>query len=232
MNAKFNFKLTRKHILISLLFAAALLALWLLREPFSGFLAWVNDRQAITASIQQYGIWGQVGLFILLVLQVFVAVIPGHALILAGSYAYGFTTGLLITLASTVLSSQVAFTISRRYGRQVVYRLANPEVICRWDKLAAGQGALFFFFSFVLPIFPGDLMCYVAGLGNISPRRFFAANFMGRLVCAGFITLLGSNGLRMPPAFWAAAILCAGGLYLGWLAYNHVNLPNRAVYSE
>ena len=232
MNAKFNFKLTRKHILISLLFAAAVLALWLLREPFSGFLAWVNDRQAITASIQQYGIWGQVGLFILLVLQVFVAVIPGHALILAGSYAYGFTTGLLITLASTVLSSQVAFTISRRYGRQVVYRLANPEVICRWDKLAAGQGALFFFFSFVLPIFPGDLMCYVAGLGNISPRRFFAANFMGRLVCAGFITLLGSNGLRMPPAFWAAAILCAGGLYLGWLAYNHVNLPNRAVYSE
>ena len=223
MNAKFHLQITRKHILSSLLIATGLLALWVLREPFSGFLAWVNDRQAITASIQQYGIWGQAGLFVLLVLQVFVAVIPGHALILAGSYAYGFTTGLLITLVSTVLGSQVAFTISRRYGRQAVYRLVNPQVICRWDKLAAGQGALFFFFAFVLPIFPSDLMCYVAGLGNISPRRFFAANFMGRLVCAGFITLLGSNGLHMPPIFWAAAILCAGGLCLGWLAYNRRN---------
>jgi len=212
--------LSRKHILKGFVLIAGLVSLWLLRSQVSEFLAWVGDRQAVTETMHRLGAWGPAVLFILLVLQVFVAVIPGHALILAGGYVYGFLLSLLITLGSTVLGSQIAFTIARRFGRQLIYRLASPQVIEHWDRLAANQGGMFYFFAFVLPIFPSDLMCYVAGLGTVSPRRFFLANVLGRLVCAAFITLVGSYGLRMPSIFWAAVILVMVVFYAAWVLYS------------
>jgi hypothetical protein len=90
-------------------------------------------------------------------------------------------------------------------GRPAVYRLASPEAIQRWERLAARQGVLFLFFTFVLPLFPSDLMCYVAGLGTISVFRFFIANILGRLVVGASLTLIGSRSLHMPLAYWLAA---------------------------
>jgi uncharacterized membrane protein YdjX (TVP38/TMEM64 family) len=87
---------------------------WQLRQQLSVFLQWVGDRQAVTDSIQQFGTWGPALLFLLLILQVFLAVIPGHTLIVAGGYVYGFPLGLLIVLSSTVLGSQIAFWIACR----------------------------------------------------------------------------------------------------------------------
>lgn len=227
-----HLNLSRRQIPCAILIAATLLALYLFRSPLSDFLAWVADRQAVAASIQRYGIWGPLVLFTLLVLQVFLAVIPGHALILAGGYVYGFTLSVLITLASTVLGSQIAFSISRRYGRSLVYRLANPQEVQRWDRLAARQGILFYFFTFVLPLFPSDLMCYVAGLGTISSRRFFVANLLGRFVCAAFITLVGASGLRMPMAFWLAALLGLAALFLAWRIHGGGSAASHAVLAE
>ena len=53
---------------------------------------------------------------------------------------------------------------------------------------------IFYFFAFVLPIFPSDLMCYVAGLATISPKHFLIANILGRTCCAVFVTLIGIYG--------------------------------------
>lgn len=214
------FLFSRKYMLKGTLMVTGLITFWLLRSPLYAFAAWVGDRQAVTDTIHQFGAWGPVALFVLLVLQVFLAVIPGHALMLAGGYVYGFALSLAITLTSTVLGSQIAFSIARRFGRRLIYRLASPQVIERWDRLAANQGGLFYFFAFVLPIFPSDLMCYVAGLGTVSPRRFFLANVLGRLVCATFITLVGSHGLQMPVIFWVAVILVLIAIYEGWRLYS------------
>jgi len=212
--------LSQKIILVLVL----ALGLALVFSPFGEYLAvfsaWVSDRQAVSETLMPLGVWGPVLLFGLLVLQVFLAIIPGHALMLAGGYIYGFTASFVITTLSTILGSQIAFLIARRFGRRVIYRLASPRVIERWDGLAAGQGGLFYFFTFVLPIFPSDLMCYVAGLGKVSPWRFFVANILGRMICAAFITLVGAYGLQLPVIFWVIVITGMGGAYAGWLIFS------------
>ena len=143
-----HFRFTRQSLFTAALVAAGLLAVWLLRQPLFHFLAWVGDRQAVTAKMQELGAWGPLALFCLLVLQVFFALIPGHALMLTGGYVYGFALSLLITLTSTVLGSQIAFLVARRYGRAAVYRLARPDAVQKWDRLASRQGALFYFFAY------------------------------------------------------------------------------------
>jgi len=155
-------------------------------------------------------------LSIILTLQVFLAFIPGHAFIVAGGYIYGLLVGALITQVSTVFASQLAFLLTRRYGRPLVDRMAPANLIDHWNKLAEKQGGLFFFFAFILPIFPNDLMSFIAGLSNISPRKFFVANFLGRLPCAIFVTLIGSHGFELPLYFWVVIIILILGLCLLW----------------
>ena len=220
MSQKIRTLLSQRHLGYTVLLASSLLAIWWLRSPVSQFLDWISSREAVTASIQQYGPLGMLVLGLLLVLQVFLGVIPGHALMMAGGYVYGFTPGFLITLSSTVLGSQLAFFIARRFGRKIVHRLAHPDHIRRWDRFAEYQGFLFYFFALVLPIFPNDMMCYIAGLGRITPTRFLAANLLGRLVTAVFITWIGSNGMHMPVVFWISAVLGLAALYAVWRLYR------------
>lgn len=210
-------KITAVLVLISLAM--------IFREPISNYLEIITDQERVSSYLQGFGPLGPAVLFCLLVAQVFVAVIPGHALMVTAGYVYGMT-GLLVVIISTILGSQIAFTIARRYGRNLIYKLASPAVINKWDKTARHQGIIFFFFSFVLPIFPSDLMCYVAGLASISPRRFFVANVMGRTCCAVFVTLIGIYGAHPPLWFIVLAVLGIAGIVTGWLVYKTTSLRN------
>lgn len=199
---------------------AALFLMWVFRAPLGDLLHIVSDREQVTAYVQTFGVVGPIVLFLLLFAQVFVAVIPGHALMMTGGYVYGFTTGVTITAVSTIVASQCAFLLARAHGRSLIDRLASPQIIERWDKLSANQSTLFYFFAFVLPIFPSDLMCYVAGLGKISPRQFFVSNLLGRSLCAVSITLIGAFGFQPPLWFWIAVIVCMATFFAGWAVYK------------
>jgi len=207
----------------NIFFAIVLLAVIVFyRQPISDLLHIISDQEAVSAYLQSYGVWGPVILFALMVAQVFVAVIPGHALMVTAGYVYG-VTGLVVIIFSTILGSQVAFFIARQYGRDLIYKLASPKIIERWDGMARNQGIMFYFFAFVLPIFPSDLMCYVAGLGKISARSFLIANILGRTVVAIGITVIGIYGMHPPVAFWIVAILVVSIFAAGWVLFTKQN---------
>jgi uncharacterized membrane protein YdjX (TVP38/TMEM64 family) len=228
MNAQLSLPSVKVHSLAQTgkiaKFLAALIVLWLFRESIGEMLAIIGDREQVTAYVQSFGALGPIVLFLLLFAQVFVAVIPGHALMMTGGYIYGFAAGVTVTVISTVIASQCAFLIARNYGRSLIDRLASPKVIGRWDKFSTSQGTLFYFFTFVLPIFPSDLMCYVAGLGTISPRRFFLANLLGRSVVAISITLIGAFGFQPPLWFWLSGLTCLTGFFAGWAVYKKMHV--------
>src|SRR5688500_12546636 len=158
---------TRKILHISLA-VIALPILWKLYAPLASMLQWFSDQEAVSQAILNSGFWGSVILFILFVLQTFIAFIPGQALMVASGYIYGFTGGFLITWISLVVGGQMAFWLARRYGRRFAAKWISPVVLDRWDKSAARQDIGFYAISLVLPFFPNDAMCYVAGLGRMS----------------------------------------------------------------
>ena len=205
-----------KNILITV---AVLAVIVFYRQPISDLLHIIADQEAVSDYLQSYGAWGPAILFILMVAQVFIAVIPGHALMVTAGYVYGMT-GLIVVIASTILGSQIAFSIARKYGQDLIYKLASPKIIKRWNSIASNQGIVFYFFSFVLPIFPSDLMCYVAGLGKISPRQFLLANILGRTIVAVSITVIGIYGMNPPVWFWVIAAIGVAGLFGSWVIFR------------
>ena len=197
-----NNKRWGKAILV--LFGLTFILYW--RIQIFELIKMIGDREAIAAYLQQFGVVGPILLFIILALQVFLAIIPGHAFMVAGGYIYGLLMGTVITQVSTVIASQLAFLLTRKFGRPLVERVAPANVIEHWNKLTQSKGVVFFIFAFILPIFPNDLMCFIAGLSLISSKKFFLANFLGRLPCAIFITLIGSHGFELPLSFWIPVV--------------------------
>jgi uncharacterized membrane protein YdjX (TVP38/TMEM64 family) len=195
-----------KKIIGIFLLIAILITLYQFRESIFNTLSWFGSREAITTSMQHAGFLGPVVLFILFVLQVFLAFIPGQALMVASGYLYGFWGGFLLSWLSLVVGGEIAYVLARNYGRPFAERWISPTVLERWNKAAAGQGVAFFAISLVMPLVPNDAMCYVAGLGTISRIRFSIANLVGRGLACVITSALGAFGGSISWQGWVVLI--------------------------
>lgn len=205
--------------------AASLGVLWVAREPLLTMWAWFGDRNAVTASLNHLGIWGPFVLAVLLILQVFLALIPGQALMIACGYLYGFWGGFLLSWLSLVLGGEVAFLLARRHGRPFAEKWISPSVLARWNRNAKGQGIMFYALSLVMPLVPNDAMCYVAGLDRISHRRFSIANLLGRGLASLIMSWIGAFGPQAPTYVWIIVVVLGVLAWIVWQFARH--LQNR-----
>lgn len=214
-----------KKIVSVVMFVSALVLVWAFRVPVADVFSWFGNREAVVSTIGGLGMWGPVVLIILLILQVFLAFIPGQALMVACGYIYGFGAGFLISWLGLFAGGQAAFYLARRYGRTFAERWISPEVLSKWDKASNGQGVGFYALSLVLPVFPNDAMCYVAGLGKISSRRFTVANSVGRALACLFTSAAGAYGSSLGLAQWGVIAVVVLLICLGWVIVRNVK-PN------
>ncbi|HLA08562.1 MAG TPA: TVP38/TMEM64 family protein [Anaerolineales bacterium] len=210
------------------LVVASVFLLWLLRESVSATWAWFSDREAVTLSMEMAGVWGPVVLFILFVLQVFLAFIPGQALMLACGYLYGFWGGFLLSWLSLAAGGEAAFVLARRYGREFAEKWVTPGVLAQWDQLAGSQGIVFYIITLVMPFVPNDAMCYVAGLGKISHRRFSIANLLGRGMACVITSWIGAFGIQAPPHVW---VIVMALVLLAVLVWQFARQSQRNYYA-
>jgi len=206
---------TRKTSIV-LGIAFTFIVLWVFRVELMEMMNWFADLDAVTADMQRIGILGPITLFVLFVFQVFLAFIPGQALMVACGYLYGFWGGLLLSWLSLVVGGELAFVLARRYGRHFAEQWISPKVLSRWDKAAEGQGIGFFTFSLVLPLIPNDAMCYVAGLGKISRPRFIIANLLGRGMACALTSAAGAFGGTIPWQTWVVLLTLFLLVGLAW----------------
>ena len=190
--------------------------LFLFREPVLDILSIVSDREAVATYLNQFGMLAPLLLGIILVLQVIVAAIPGHALMVGGGYVFGFIPAFCVSLVTTVLASQIGFMLARWAGRPLVEKLAPVDLLDKWNDVSAKKGLLFFMVAFMLPIFPADVMNYIAGLSSLSARRFFVANLIGRTPGVLLMTAVGAYGLQLSLSIWIGIAVTGILMFAAW----------------
>jgi uncharacterized membrane protein YdjX (TVP38/TMEM64 family) len=200
---------------ILLIIVVAGLLFWF-RQPLLDLLYIVGDQEAVAAYLHKFGLFAPLLLATILVLQVIVAAIPGHALIVGGGYIFGFGPAFALSLAATVLGSQFSFWLTRWFGRPLIERLAPVDALNKWYDVSAKKGMLFFLFAFMLPIFPADVMNYVAGLSSLSPRRFFVANLIGRTPGVIVMTAIGAYGFHLSGMVWLGILMADIAMFIVW----------------
>jgi uncharacterized membrane protein YdjX (TVP38/TMEM64 family) len=215
-------KFSTKHLPLILKISAALIGVGLIiwfREPMSDVLSIIGDRESVAAYLDQFGVLAPLLLGIILVLQVIVAAIPGHALMVGGGYVFGFMPAFCLSLSMTVLGSQIGFMLARWAGRPLVEKLAPVDLLDKWYAVSAKKGLIFFMVAFMLPIFPADVMNYIAGLSSLSARRFFVANLIGRLPGVILMTAIGAYGFQLSLSAWIGIAVVGGVMFVGWRVF-------------
>ena len=129
-----------------------------------------SDHARIKGAVERAGIWGPLVFIAIQFLQIVFAPIPGQvAGVIAGSL-FGPWLGTLYSLVGSVLGCFLVFTLSRKLGRPFVERFVDKKHLKKFDRLTKNAGPMVFFLIFLLPGFPDDIICYLAGLSAIPIR--------------------------------------------------------------
>lgn len=218
-------KSVKLMVTMTAIVAPLAILLWFNQDAVWAFIDFVRDRQAVVAFLDQLGLIGPLVLMGLVGLQVLIPSLPAEPPMIAGAYAYGFAAGFLMNWLVSVAVSQAVFYLARQAGRPVVERLVPARLLDKWTRIAGERGTVFFLLAFVIPPVPSDIMIYVAGLSAIDGRRFFVANFFGRMPMVALLSLVGATGFSITPAM-IVGFTVIGVLMLIVRANKVVDIPD------
>ncbi len=141
--------------------------------------------------------------------QVTLIPIPGAVTILAGNYLFGFWLSFLYSYIGMMLGGAFAFVLGRKLGRPYINWVAGgKEKADEWIKKLKGRETVFLFFAFLLPLFPDDILCSIAGILPISFAAFTVMQIITRATSIGG-TLLFMSGEVIPYSGWGIPVLIA-----------------------
>jgi uncharacterized membrane protein YdjX (TVP38/TMEM64 family) len=159
-------------------------------------LAFFGDPDRVTRLIEDAGPWGPAVFILIQIGQVFAAPIPGQVTGFVGGFLFGPLLGAVYTTIGGTIGSTLVFVLSRRLGRPFVERFVPQRVLARFDYLTESGGPLILLVIFLVPIFPDDLICYIAGLTRIPLHRLILVALVGRIPGYAIFSLTGGSAAR------------------------------------
>lgn len=181
-----------KFVLLGLLAAAVI-----------GYLAWdvlakgpimqlLSNRDELVRIMNDIGPWAPLFYILIQVVQVVVAPIPGQIVGGVGGFLFGHW-GILWTTIGSIIGFWLVFCIARKFGRPLIEKIFKKPAVDKFDFIINAKGAALIIFAiFLLPGFPDDLICYVAGLTKLSMRKLLLISILGR-----FPTIVLTNYIGM-----------------------------------
>lgn len=128
--------------------------------------------------------------------QVILAPLPGGVTALASGYLFGTWNGVLYTMIGVTIGSITVFYLSRWLGRSFVQHLAERHSLQRYDDVLREHGPAVLFLAFLLPFFPDDLLCCIAGMTGMRVRDLLWTVVLGRFPLFVAYSYLGANAQR------------------------------------
>ncbi|NLO41045.1 MAG: TVP38/TMEM64 family protein [Ruminiclostridium sp.] len=185
-------------------------------ESFSELKQIFSSVDQMREFVESFGATAPVIFFLLQTFQVIAAPIPGNVTALVGGALFGFWKSFLITIAGLAVGSSIAFLLVRLYGRPLVERFVKPQIIDKYLDSGSKKYSLYLFLLFLVPFFPDDALCFVAGLTGISYKTFILIVIIARPPGLAFSSLVGSGAISIPWWGWtligitaAAFIFCS-----------------------
>lgn len=161
---------------------------------FCGLWEKLNSVSKFKSFILSLGFYGRSAFVLFQFLQVTFIPIPSPILIIAGSIIYGpFQAGLL-SLAGILLGSAFAFFLGKIFGQKIVRFMVGKEAQKKWTKFL-NNCKFSFVLMMLLPCFPDDILCLVAGLTDMSWTFFMVTQFITRPIGIFSVSIFSSGNL-------------------------------------
>ena len=176
----------------------------------TGFFQAVGSQEALGEYIARCAPWSHLAYFGIQLASVVIAPIPSNITAAAGAYLFGLWPSFLLTWGAVTLGSVIVFALARVLGQRFVGQFVSDKLSEKYLDVIRRKRDVFLALAFLFPFFPDDILCILAGLTDISFRRFFLLTVLARpwgllVACA-----VGGSTLALP--WWGMALLGMAGL--------------------
>ncbi len=220
-------KQKNKGKLIGILIIITALALFGAVFYFIGrpMLEFVSEPQRFKEWIDQKGLFGRVVFVFMVILQIFVAIIPGEPIEIVAGYAFGPIEGTLLCMIGILLGSLAVFSLVRVFGIKLLLLFFTQEKIDNMKFLNNTKriGAVLFLLFFI-PGTPKDLLTYFAGLTKINMSLYLIISCVARIPSV-ITSTVGGNAISSREYMLAIIVFASTAIIslIGWLIYNRIN---------
>lgn len=165
-------------VLILLLFA---LIVWLILQK-TGFFAVFLDAESLQAYLERVGVWMPIMYVLLQFLQVVVLPIPSIVSTVAGIALFGPFWTTVYSFIGIMTGSVLAFVIGRKWGQKAVEWIIGADSLEKWQKRLKRKDNIILTAMFLLPLFPDDILCFIAGLSSMTMTYFLVMVSISRIL--------------------------------------------------
>ncbi len=185
MNKK---RITKVSIIVLIIVA---LCIFVIDKVGYGFF---TDPTQLKEFISSFGIWAPFVFFSLQFLQVIMAFIPGNVLGVVGGGLFGHFNSFLLNASAIYIGSIVMFMLGKHFSEKVALKFVKEETYHHYLEIVSGKkGKLTLFIAFLLPFFPDDALCLIAGSSNLTYKEFLIFLFLGRTPGIIYPSFLGAG---------------------------------------
>lgn len=133
-----------------------------------GLLGKINSVEALRQYIQKAGKLAALIFIIFSFLQVVLLPVPGSVAVAAGTAMFGPFKCSVYSFIGIVLGSLTAFAVGRLVGYKAVCWIVGQDSLDKWLEKLKGKDYLILSLMFLLPMFPDDILCFIAGLSSMT----------------------------------------------------------------
>jgi len=175
----------RKHrtnvLCNSCLWVILTIAIVALILDISNILPKLNSIEATSDWIKSFGVTSWAIFLIIQILQVVVLPIPAQLTTISGVIIFGPFQTFIISSVAVIIGSLACFGIGRLMGDKILNKLSEPEKVEKYKNMISKRGKVLLPIFFILPAFPDDLLCFVAGATNMTWKYFTLVTITTRL---------------------------------------------------
>lgn len=172
--------------------------------------------EEIRTAVEQLGVWGFAAIFTLRLTSVVIPALPGTAYSVMAGALFGFIPGLIVICLADLVSCNLSFYLSRKYGRGFVTKLVGEKFIEKCDRFSHKNLANnFWLMTGLLMTGLFDFVSYGVGLTKTPWRKFAPALVISIALSNPPIVALGAGLLESGKLLLGFALL--GILALGLL---------------
>ncbi|MGN1061245.1 MAG: TVP38/TMEM64 family protein, partial [Candidatus Coproplasma sp.] len=117
-------------------------------------------------------------------------------------------TATLIASAGAITGSVIAYVLGKYCGKPLVVWIAGKETTEKYTNILSKKGKILFLMMQILPFFPDDIICIVAGLTCMNFAFFMATIVVVRPAIIAMYCYLGS-GTIIPFSGWGIPVWIA-----------------------
>jgi uncharacterized membrane protein YdjX (TVP38/TMEM64 family) len=175
----------------------------------SGILANMTSMEAFQDYVRGFGTKASIVFFLIQLLSVVIAPIPSNISTAAGASIFGLWEAFFLSTLAIVCGSIIVFLLARKFGKPFTDKFVSPKVANKYGQLISSKRDLLLALLFLLPFFPDDSICLLAGLSQIGSLRFFVIMLLTRPWGILAASAVGSADITVPWWGWAIAVLAS-----------------------